>query len=151
MAAAAMATSGVLFQNYRKPQLPKIPSVSRTNATSFPGLGSLTSQFNGIRISHNTTDASYGLSTNSAPALQPIVASRVCPFTGKRANKANKVSFSNHKTIKRQQVNLQYKRIWWENGKRWVYLKLSTKALKTIEKNGLDAMAKKAGIDLSKK
>ncbi|RYQ94721.1 hypothetical protein Ahy_B08g089656 isoform C [Arachis hypogaea] len=76
---------------------------------------------------------------------------RVCPFTGKKANKANKVSFSNHKTKKLQFVNLQYKRIWWEAGKRYVKLRLSTKALKTIEKNGLDAVAKKAGIDLRKK
>lgn len=75
---------------------------------------------------------------------------RVCPFTGKKANKANKVSFSNHKTKKLQFVNLQYKKIWWEAGKRYVKLRLSTKALKTIEKNGLDAVAKKAGIDLRK-
>lgn len=47
-------------------------------------------------------------------------------------------------------MNLQYKRIWWEAGKRYVKLRLSTKALKTIEKNGLDAVAKKAGIDLRK-
>lgn len=80
-----------------------------------------------------------------------IFSGRVCPFTGKKANKANKVSFSNHKTIKLQSVNLQYKRIWWEAGKRYVKLRLSTKALKTIEKNGLDAVAKKAGIDLRKK
>jgi large subunit ribosomal protein L28 len=75
----------------------------------------------------------------------------VCPFTGKKANKANNVSFSNHKTKKLQFVNLQYKRVWWEAGKRFVKLRLSTKALKTIEKNGLDAVAKKAGIDLNKK
>lgn len=75
---------------------------------------------------------------------------RVCPFTGKKANRANKVSFSNHKTKKLQFVNLQYKKIWWEAGKRYVKLRLSTKALKTIEKNGLDAVAKKAGIDLRK-
>lgn len=75
---------------------------------------------------------------------------RICPFTGKKANKANKVSFSNHKTKKLQFVNLQYKKIWWEAGKRYVKLRLSTKALKTIEKNGLDAVAKKAGIDLRK-
>lgn len=76
---------------------------------------------------------------------------RVCPFTGKKSNRANKVSFSNHKTKKLQFVNLQYKRIWWEAGKRYVKLRLSTKALKTIEKNGLDAVAKKAGVDLRKK
>lgn len=75
---------------------------------------------------------------------------RICPFTGKKWNKANKVSHSNHKTKRLQFVNLQYKRIWWEAGKRYVKLRLSTKALKTIEKNGLDAVAKKAGIDLSK-
>ncbi|PKA55672.1 50S ribosomal protein L28, chloroplastic [Apostasia shenzhenica] len=79
-----------------------------------------------------------------------IVSKRVCPFTGKKANKANKVSFSNHKTKKLQFVNLQYKRVWWEAGKRYLKLRLSTKALKTIEKNGLDAVAKKAGIDLRK-
>ncbi|KAI8005114.1 hypothetical protein LOK49_LG08G02618 [Camellia lanceoleosa] len=75
---------------------------------------------------------------------------RVCPFTGKKSNRANKVSHSNHKTKKLQFVNLQYKRIWWEAGKRYVKLRLSTKAIKTIEKNGLDAVAKKAGIDLRK-
>ncbi|EOY19375.1 Large ribosomal subunit protein bL28 - like 1 [Theobroma cacao] len=75
---------------------------------------------------------------------------RVCPFTGKKANKANKVSFSNHKTKKLQFVNLQCKKVWWEAGKRYIKLRLSTKALKTIEKNGLDAVAKKAGIDLRK-
>ena len=80
-----------------------------------------------------------------------FLAGRICPFTGKKANRANKVSFSNHKTKKLQFVNLQYKRVWWEAGKRYVKLRLSTKALKTIEKNGLDAVAKKAGIDLRKK
>lgn len=76
---------------------------------------------------------------------------RICPFTGKKTNRANNVSHSNTKTKKLQYVNLQYKRIWWEGGKRWVKLRLSTKALKTIEKNGLDAVAKKAGVDLRKK
>lgn len=79
-----------------------------------------------------------------------VFSGRVCPFTGKKANKANKVSFSNHKTKKLQFVNLQYKKVWWEAGNRYVKLRLSTKALKTIEKNGLDAVAKKAGIDLRK-
>ncbi|CAK9146161.1 unnamed protein product [Ilex paraguariensis] len=91
----------------------------------------VTSQLSGLKISSNQ----YG---------------RICPFTGKKANKANKVSHSNHKTRKWQYVNLQYKKIWWEAGKRYVKLRLSTKAIKTIEKNGLDAVAKKAGIDLRK-
>ncbi|WJX17135.1 60S ribosomal protein L28 [Trifolium repens] len=112
-------------------------------------LGFLNSQLSGLRIS---TQISLKLPTPIVTSpFQPIVAKRVCPFTGKKANKANNVSFSNHKTKKLQFVNLQYKRVWWEAGKRFVKLRLSTKALKTIEKNGLDAVAKKAGIDLNKK
>ncbi|XP_073012130.1 large ribosomal subunit protein bL28c [Typha latifolia] len=118
--------------------------VSITGASSMLGFGS--SQLGGARIAFS----------QPAPLLpklptQPIVARRICPFTGKKANRANKVSFSNHKTKKLQFVNLQYKRVWWEAGKRFLKLRLSTKALKTIEKNGLDAVAKKAGIDLRKK
>ena len=91
-----------------------------------------------------------GLSSYKFDHLLCGFSGRICPLTGKKANKANKVSFSNHKTKKLQFVNLQYKRIWWEAGKRFVKLRVSTKALKTIEKNGLDAVAKKAGIDLRK-
>ncbi|KAJ1400736.1 Ribosomal protein L28 [Sesbania bispinosa] len=112
-------------------------------------LGFLTSQLSGLRIC-STPSPKLPTPIVAAP-FHPVVARRVCPFTGKKANKANKVSFSNHKTKKLQFVNLQYKRVWWEAGKRYVKLRLSTKALKTIEKNGLDAVAKKAGIDLRKK
>jgi large subunit ribosomal protein L28 len=76
--------------------------------------------------------------------------SRRCDLTGKRANNANAVSHSMRHTKKLQQVNLQVKRIWWEQGQRWVKLRLSTKAIKTLEHKGLVAMAKEAGIDLSK-
>ncbi|KAB2061914.1 hypothetical protein ES319_A10G118600v1 [Gossypium barbadense] len=114
-------------------------------------LGSLSSQLSGIKLSCNLPDVAplKSISSPFTPSLQPV-ARRVCPFTGKKANKANKVSFSNHKTKKLQFVNLQYKKVWWEAGKHYVKLRLSTKALKTIEKNGLDAVAKKAGIDLCK-
>ncbi|MFO5526494.1 MAG: bL28 family ribosomal protein, partial [Cuspidothrix sp.] len=43
----------------------------------------------------------------------------------------------------------QNKRVWWEGGKRWVRLKLSTKAIKTLQHKGLEAMAKEAGINLN--
>ncbi|XP_050215385.1 50S ribosomal protein L28, chloroplastic [Mercurialis annua] len=136
--ATATSCSTVCF---RKPNL-------ATKFSSSAEIGFVTSQLSGIRISY---DFSKPVTSISTPPLQPIVARRVCPFTGKKANRANLVSFSNHKTKKLQFVNLQYKRIWWEAGKRFVKLRLSTKALKTIEKNGLDAVAKKAGIDLRKK
>nr|GEV21749.1 50S ribosomal protein L28, chloroplastic [Tanacetum cinerariifolium] len=111
-------------------------------------LGFVTSQLSGLKIDYHLPNNS--ISTTIKLPVQPV-ARRICPFTGKKSNRKNLVSHSNHKTKKLQFVNLQYKRIWWEAGKRFVKLRLSTKALKTIEKNGLDAVAKKAGIDLSKK
>ena len=75
---------------------------------------------------------------------------RRCPLTGKRPNVANKVSHSNIKTKKRQLPNLQRKRIWLEDESRWVTLRLSTRALRTLNKKGLRAYAAEAGLDLSK-
>ncbi|KAL9390066.1 hypothetical protein Peur_018671 [Populus x canadensis] len=146
--AIGVGVGGVLLGNsicFRKTQQ---LSILKTSLVSVSEIGFVTSQLSGIRISYNPPKP---LSTPFSPALQPVIARRICPFTGKKANRANKVSFSNHKTKKLQFVNLQYKRVWWEAGKRYVKLRLSTKALKTIEKNGLDAVAKKAGIDLRKK
>ena len=75
--------------------------------------------------------------------------SRKCTITGKRANNASNVSHSNRHTKRLQQANLQYKRLWWAEGDRWVKIKISTKALKTIDKIGLVAMAKRHGINLN--
>lgn len=75
---------------------------------------------------------------------------RVCTFTGKRPNVANKVSHSNHKTKKRQLPNLHKKRLWWVEGERFVYVKVSTSALRSIDKKGLQAFADDVGLDLSK-
>lgn len=76
--------------------------------------------------------------------------SRKCQLTGKKANNAFAVSHSHRRTKKLQEVNLQWKRVWWAEGNRWVRLRLSTKAIKTLEKKGLNAMAKEAGINLNK-
>ena len=76
--------------------------------------------------------------------------SRRCQLTGKKANNAMAVSHSHRRTKKLQQVNLQWKRVWWPEGNRFVRLRLSTKAIKSLEKKGIDAMAKEAGIDLNK-
>lgn len=74
---------------------------------------------------------------------------RKCIFTGKRPNVANKVSHSNIKTKKRQIPNLQYKKLWWTEGERFVEIRLSTRAMRTIDKLGLQAFAEKAGVDLN--
>ncbi|MGL4619553.1 MAG: 50S ribosomal protein L28, partial [Chroococcidiopsis sp.] len=59
------------------------------------------------------------------------------------------ISHSHRRTKKVQEANLQWKRVWWEEGNRWVRLKLSTKAIKTLNLKGLSAMAKAAGINLN--
>lgn len=75
--------------------------------------------------------------------------SRKCMFTGKRPRVANQVSHSNRKTKKRQLPNLQYKRLWWAEGGRFVRLRLSTSAMRTLDRKGLQAYADEAGIDLA--
>ena len=76
--------------------------------------------------------------------------SRVCVLTGARANNGMAVSHSHIRTKKLQQVNLQKRRLWWQEGNKWITLRISTKALKSIQKVGLDKFAKSQGVDLSK-
>ncbi len=75
---------------------------------------------------------------------------RRCTLTGKKANNAFAVSHSHRRTKKLQGVNLQSKRVWWPQGNRWVKLRLSTKAIKTLKNRGIEAMAREAGINLNK-
>jgi large subunit ribosomal protein L28 len=67
---------------------------------------------------------------------------RVCQVTGKRPITGNKVSHSNIKTKRRFLPNLQKKRYFLAEEDRWVTLKLSTEAIRTINKNGLTAVVK---------
>ena len=76
--------------------------------------------------------------------------SRVCELTGAKANNGMAVSHSHIRTKKLQQVNLQKRRLWWQERNKWVTLRISTKALKSIQKVGLDKFAKSQGVDLSK-
>jgi large subunit ribosomal protein L28 len=62
---------------------------------------------------------------------------RTCQVTGKKPLTGNNVSHANNRTKRRQLPNLQKKRIWLEEEKRYVTLKLSTEAIKTIDKKGL--------------
>ena len=76
--------------------------------------------------------------------------SRVCDLTGAKANNGMAVSHSHIRTKKLQQVNLQKRRLWWQEGNRWINLRISTRALKSIQKVGLGKFAKSQGIDLKK-
>ncbi len=75
---------------------------------------------------------------------------RKCVLTGKRTNVANKVSHSNIKTKKRQRPNVQKKRFWWAEGESWVRLRVSTRAMRTIDRKGLQTFADECGVDLAK-
>ncbi|MEM8608307.1 MAG: 50S ribosomal protein L28 [Myxococcota bacterium] len=65
---------------------------------------------------------------------------RVCEVTGKRRLKGNKVSHSNRKSRKFQEPNLQSKRFWLPSENRWVKLRVSTDAIRTIDKRGIEAV-----------
>lgn len=65
---------------------------------------------------------------------------RVCQVTGKRPMVGNNVSHANNKTKRRFLPNLQRRRLWVESENRWVTLRLSNAALRTIDKKGVDAV-----------
>ena len=68
---------------------------------------------------------------------------RVCQVTGKKPITGNKVSHSNIKTKRRFLPNLQTKRYFLAEEDKWVTIKVSTEAVRTINKNGLYAVVKK--------
>lgn len=67
---------------------------------------------------------------------------RVCQITGKKPIGGHKVSHSNIKTKRRFLPNLQTKRFYFAEEDRWITIKLSTQALRTINKNGLATVVK---------
>jgi large subunit ribosomal protein L28 len=68
---------------------------------------------------------------------------QVCDLTGKKAMKGNNVSFSNRRTKRRFKANLQNKKFFIEETGEWITLKVSTSAIKTINKNGVSASLRK--------
>lgn len=65
---------------------------------------------------------------------------RVCEVSGKRGMVGHKVSHSNRKTKKVTQPNLQRKRFWVPSEGRYVRLKVSTSAIRDIDKRGIEAV-----------
>jgi large subunit ribosomal protein L28 len=69
-------------------------------------------------------------------------------ITGKRKLKAQNVSHSNIKTKRWQNVNIQTRRVWVPEFNRYVTLKLTTRDIRTIDKIGVVAYAKRYGVTL---
>ena len=108
-----------------------------------------------LALAASATAFTTSRSALPAPARAPVAAAapemkfRVCDLTGKRRNaKAMTVTFSHTRNHKVQQVNLQDRRLWWPEGDKYVKMRLSTRALKTIAKYGLNTAAKKYDVDL---
>ncbi len=69
-------------------------------------------------------------------------------ITGKRKLLGHHVSHSNIKTKRWQNVNIQQRRVWIPEQGRFVTLKLTTRDIRSIDKLGVIAYAKKFGITL---
>jgi large subunit ribosomal protein L28 len=84
-------------------------------------------------------------------SLQPLknepqtdqVMSKVCQLTGKQAMSGNNVSFSNRKTKRRFSPNLITKKFFIPEENAWISIRLSTSALKTINKIGISEALKR--------
>ena len=84
------------------------------------------------------------------PSEKKSVMARVCQVTGKKPIVGHTVSHSNIKTKRRFLPNLQTKRFYFAEEERWITLKLSTDALRTINKNGLLSVIKQMRADGAK-
>lgn len=65
---------------------------------------------------------------------------RVCQATGKKPMVGNNVSHANNRTKRRFLPNLQNRKFWVESENRWVSMRITNAALRTIDKNGIDAV-----------
>jgi large subunit ribosomal protein L28 len=70
--------------------------------------------------------------------------SRVCELTGKKAMVGNNVSHAMNRTKRKFKVNLVKKRFYLPEEDKWITLKVSTRAIKNINKKGVDAVIKEA-------
>jgi large subunit ribosomal protein L28 len=73
--------------------------------------------------------------------------SRVCDLTGKKAMVGNNVSHAMNKTKRKFSVNLVKKRFYLAEEDRWITLRVAASTIKTINKNGIDAVLKQAKRD----
>ena len=65
---------------------------------------------------------------------------RECQVTGKRVMTGNNVSHANNRTKRRFLPNLHWRRFYLESEGRWVRLRVSAAALRTIDKKGIEAV-----------
>jgi large subunit ribosomal protein L28 len=69
---------------------------------------------------------------------------KICDITGKRPQVGNNVSHANNKTKRRFYPNLHKKSFYIPEEDAWITLKVSSSALRTINKKGISAVLKEA-------
>jgi len=68
---------------------------------------------------------------------------RVCDVTGKKTTTGNNVSHAKNRTRRKFLPNLQNRKFWVESENRWISMKISGAALRTIDKLGIDEVLKR--------
>ena len=68
--------------------------------------------------------------------------SRVCDITGKKPMFGNNVSHAHNKSRRRFNINLQKKKFWLPDEKRYVTLRISTRGMRIIDKRGITRVVK---------
>ncbi|MDZ7639343.1 MAG: 50S ribosomal protein L28 [Bryobacterales bacterium] len=71
---------------------------------------------------------------------------KVCAITGKKPMSGNNVSHANNKTKRKWNPNLHWKRFWVPSENRFIRLRVSTSAMKNIDKNGIESVLRDAGL-----
>ena len=66
--------------------------------------------------------------------------SRECQLFGTKTMSGKRVSHSHRRTNRRFRPNIQKKRFWLPSERRYVRLKLSTRAIKTVDRRGIEAV-----------
>jgi large subunit ribosomal protein L28 len=72
-----------------------------------------------------------------------------CQLTGKRLNRAHKVSHANNKSKRVQLPNLQTKRVFVASTGQWVKLRISTRAIRTLNHKSVEQFLKDEGLTLA--
>jgi large subunit ribosomal protein L28 len=72
-----------------------------------------------------------------------IVVARRCQLTGREPGFGKKVSHSHRRTARRWDPNIQSRRYWFAAENRFVRLKLSTDAIRTVDRIGVEAAVAK--------
>ncbi|HMT03700.1 MAG TPA: 50S ribosomal protein L28 [Burkholderiales bacterium] len=66
-----------------------------------------------------------------------------CKVTDKKAMTGNNVSHANNKTKRRFLPNLHWRKFWLETENRWIRIRITNAALRTIDKLGIDVVLSK--------